>query len=50
MIYETLIIEEGRYVSKTIEATSVEDAMEKLEASYGKDNVPFVPYKIDRIG
>lgn len=50
MIYETLIIENGKYVNKTVEANSVEDAMKKLEEQYGTPNVPFVPYKIDRIG
>ncbi len=50
MIYECLVIIDSQYVSKQIEANSVEDAMKKLEDSYGKENVHFVPYKIDLVG
>jgi len=50
MIYETLVILDGKYENKTIEAISVDDAMKKLEELYGKTNVPFVPYKIDLVG
>ena len=45
MIYECLVIIDSQYVSKQVEATSVEDAIVKFEEQYGKDNVHFVPYE-----
>ena len=50
MIYECLVIVNAQYENKQVEADSVEDAMKKLEVSYGKENVHFVPYKIDLVG
>ena len=50
MIYECLVIIDAKYVSKQVEATSVEDAMKKFEEQYGKNSVHFVPYKIDLVG
>ena len=50
MIYECLVIVNAQYENNQVEADSVEDAMKKLEEQYGKDNVHFVPYKIDLVG
>jgi hypothetical protein len=50
MLYECLVIIDAKYVSKQVEANSVEDAMKKFEEQYGKDSVHFVPYKIDLVG
>jgi hypothetical protein len=45
MLYECLVIVNAQYESKQVEATSVEDAIVKLEEQYGKDNIHFVPYE-----
>lgn len=50
MIYECLVIIDGQYVNKQIDAISVEEAIKKFEEQYGKNNVNFVPYKIDLVG
>jgi hypothetical protein len=50
MIYECLVIVDGQYVNKQIDANSVEDAIKEFETQYGKDSVHFVPYKIDLVG